>query len=167
MVKRGLSLTLSLSLAILLTASLAMGRGRQIERGADELANAFVEAYNAHDVEKLIALYADDISITTPDVTVLKGKEPHQRYYAAWFQSVPDVRAQIRMLVIEGDVFVLELLETGTYTKTLPTRGAPPARKQKLRYPFVIIGRVKSGKIVSMRFYENDLIIERQLRIRK
>jgi steroid delta-isomerase-like uncharacterized protein len=167
MVKRGLLCALSLSLAILLTASLAMGRGRQVERNADELARAFVEAYNAHDVEKVIALYAEDISITAPDLTTLKGKEPHRRYYAAWFQSVPDVQAQIRTLVIEADIFVLELLETGTYTKTLPTRGAPPARNQKLRYPFVIIGRVKDGKIVSMRFYENDLIIERQMRIRK
>ncbi len=167
MLTRGLLWTVSLSLAILLTANLALGRGGQIERNADELARAFVEAYNAHDVEKVIALYADDISITTPDLTTLRGKEPHRSYYAAWFQSVPDVQAQMRTLVIEGEIFVLELLETGTYTKTLPSRGAPPARNQKLRYPFVILGRVKNGKIVSLRFYENDLIIERQMRIRK
>lgn len=154
-------------LAIALCTRLPAGRVGQEGATPEAVARAFVEAYNAHNVERLVALYDDDIHITTPDLSVLKGKEPHQKYYQAWFKSVPDVQAVIKSIMSEDERFMLELTDIGTYTKTLPTPGAPVARGQKLRYPYVILGRVREGRIVSLRYYENDLLVERQLRIRR
>jgi len=131
-----------------------------------EVAQAFVEAYNAHDASRLVGLYASTVHIVTPDLTTIRDPAEHERYYQAWFESVPDVHATVVTLTVDGEVFALELRETGTYRKRLPTRGAPRARGQKLSYPFVVIGRVREGKIASLRFYENDLVIEKQLGIR-
>jgi len=156
-----------LALALAIPAGLAAGRARQTHLLPEEVAREYVAAYNAHNVKRLMALYAEDVVVTTPDLTEVKGKPDNQRYFEAWFQSVPDVKSTLRTLTLEGDRFVLELLETGTYTKRLPSPGSPPARGQKLRYPYVTIARVRDGRIVTLRIYENDLLIEKQLQIRR
>jgi len=150
---------------------MALGAGaafaRQEELRTDEVARAFLDAYNAHDVKRLMELYAEGIAVSTPDLTVVRGRPANQKYYEAWFKSVPDVRSQLKSLTVEDNRFVLELVETGTYREKLPTPTAPPARGQRLRYPYVIVATVKNGRMTTMRIYENDLLIEKQLGIRR
>lgn len=154
-------------LAAAIPAGWAGGRARQAHLLPEEVAREFLAAYNAHNVDRIMALYADDIVVIPPDLTPVKGKPANQRYYEAWFESVPDVKSTLKLLLVEADIFVLELLETGTYTKRLPSPGSPPARGQKLRYPYVMIARVRDGQITSLRIYENDLLIEKQMQIRR
>jgi steroid delta-isomerase-like uncharacterized protein len=153
-------------IAAVASAGISTALARQDALHPEQVAEAFVEAYNAHDVTKLITLYAEDVTVVPPDLTVVKGKPDNQRYYEAWFQSVPDVKSTIKSLTTDTDRFVLELIETGTYTKRLPTPGSPRARGQKLRYPYVIVANVKAGKMTSVRIYENDKLIEQQLGVR-
>ncbi len=155
-----------LVLSLVTPAAVGSGRARQTEMRADEIAKEYVDAYNAHDVARLAALYADNVKITTPDLSTVTGRDEQKKYFTAWFASVPDVKNTIRSLVVETDQFVLELNETGTYSVRLPSVGSPPARGQKLAYPYVIIATVKDGKMSAVRIYENDLLIERQLKIR-
>jgi steroid delta-isomerase-like uncharacterized protein len=152
--------------ALLYAIRFAAGYTQQEENRPEEVAHAYVEAYNEHDVEKLMALYAEDARVTTPDLTVVQGKPRNREFYEAWFRSVPDVKNKITTLTLEDDRFVLELWETGTYRRRLPTLHAPRARGQKLAYPYVLIARVRNGKIISARFYENDLVLEKQLGMR-
>lgn len=159
---------LALGLAIfgLLAAGLAAARQDPAERLPEELAKAYVESYNAHDASGLANLLAEDVTVRTPDLTEVKGREEQRKYFTAWFKSVPDVKSTLKTLVIEGDLFAMELRETGTYTVRLPGPASPPARGQKLDYPYMIIARARKGQIASMRIYENDLLIEKQLGIR-
>lgn len=145
---------------------IATGKAQQKESRPEDVARAYVEAYNQHNVEKLMALYADDVRVTAPDLTEVRGKPRNREYYEAWFRSVPDVKNKITTLTLEDDRFVLELWETGTYLRRMPTRNAPRARGQKLAYPYVLIARVRDGKIISARFYENDLVLEKQFGMR-
>jgi steroid delta-isomerase-like uncharacterized protein len=153
-------------LAVAVPAGFAAGRERQSEMLPEEVAKAYVEAYNAHDAAKLMELYEDNVVVTVPDLTEVKGKPENLKYYEAWFQSVPDVKNVLKTLTIEDDRFVLELTETGTYRKRMPSPGYPAARSQKLNYPYVLIGRVRNGKIFALRIYENDLVVEKQLQMR-
>ena len=142
----------------------ASAPARQVELIPSAVAEEFVQAYNAHDAERLVELFAENVEIVVPDLTTVKGKPDHLKYYKAWFASVPDVRVAVISTTVEDDRFVLELSETGTYRKRLPTATAPRARGQKLAYPWVIIAKVANGKIIRARIYENDLIVDRQLR---
>ncbi len=150
----------------LLACAIGPAPARQRELRPSDLADAFVEAYNAHDADRLCALLATDVTVTAPDTSQAKGVEAQKRYYAAWFRSVPDVKVTVKTLALDANQFVLELKETGTYTKRLPTPGSPRARHQKLSYPWVLIGAVKDGAIQSVRIYENDLLLEKQLGMR-
>ncbi len=157
---------IAVAIALVVIAGLAQGRMRSPKDDLlpQEVAEKFLKAYNAHDAEALVALYAEDVKVTVPDLTEVKGREEHEKYYKAWFKSVPDITAKQISLTVDGDRFVLELRETGTYTKALPTPGSPKARGQKLAYPYVMIGKVKGGLITTMRIYENDMLIEKQLK---
>lgn len=156
-----------LALTILAGAALAGGRVKQTELLPEELARKFVEAYNSHDVKAVMAVYGDSLSVVTPDLSVVSGKPANEKYYKAWFNSVPDIKSRIITLTTDGDRFVLECVETGTYSKRMPSAGSPSARKQKLNYPYVMIGKCKAGKITDVRIYENDLVVERQLGVRQ
>lgn len=153
-------------LAILVPAGIAAGRERRSELLPEEVAKAYVEAYNAHDAVKLAELYADNVVVTVPDLSVVKGREDNQKYYAAWFRSVPDVKNTVKTLTVEDDRFVLELTETGTYKRRMPSPSYPVAHSQKLNYPYVLIGRVHDGVLTALRIYENDLVVEKQLQMR-
>lgn len=150
----------------LVGTTVTMARGGQDDLRPEQVAEGFLAAYNAHDVSRVMSFYSDDVVISTPDLTVVRGKPDNQKYYEAWFQSVPDVNSMLKSLTVGEDRFVLELVETGTYTKAMPTPGAPRGRGQKLRYPYVIVANVRAGKMTSVRIYENDKVIERQLGIR-
>src|SRR5204862_4164948 len=104
--------------------ALAMGVGRLASAGSarqdlrpEDVAKAYVAAYNDHNVAKLGDLYADDVVVVVPDLSIVKGKADNIKYFEAWFRSVPDVNSAIKTLTIEDDRFILELVETGTYTK--------------------------------------------------
>ncbi len=131
-----------------------------------EVAQQFLDAYNAHNVNRLMKYLSPDVVAVAPDLTVVNGAELNKRYFAAWFSSVPDVHDTIKSLTTGSDRFVLEVVETGTYTRRMPSAGAPPAYGQKLHYPYVMVAMIKHGQISVMRLYEDDLVVERQLGVR-
>lgn len=154
--------------AVLLTGGAMAGSRRQgSELLPEELARKYVEAYNAHDAKAVMELFTEDMTLTAPDLSVVKGRAGNEKYYKAWFNSVPDVKSRTLTLTTDGERFVLECVETGTYTRRMPTAGSPPARRQKLNYPYVMVGKCRGGRIADVRIYENDLVIERQLGVRQ
>jgi ketosteroid isomerase-like protein len=66
-------------------------------------ANDWIEAWNSHDLERILAHYTDDFEITTPMIKValgvdsgtLKGKGTVKRYWQAALQKVPDLRFEL------------------------------------------------------------------------
>jgi steroid delta-isomerase-like uncharacterized protein len=56
-------------------------------------ANPYVAAYNAHDVDALLAFYSPDVHFEdVPAGIVAKGKAEYARYLKDTFQAYPDVK---------------------------------------------------------------------------
>ena len=66
-------------------------------------ANDWIEAWNSHDLERILAHCCDDVELTTPMIKValnvdsgtLQGKENARRYWRAALQKVPDLRFEL------------------------------------------------------------------------
>jgi hypothetical protein len=77
----------------------------------EEVAQANIDAYNAHDVNALIATF-------TPSATfgqlggriLLDGRGPMQGYYSQLFEARPTVRCEVKQRTVMGP-FVVELQE--------------------------------------------------------
>jgi len=70
---------------------------------AREFAEEWIEAWNAHDLDRILAHYADDIEMTTPFIVqvmgeptgTLRGKDKVGAYWAAALERVPDLRFEL------------------------------------------------------------------------
>jgi steroid delta-isomerase-like uncharacterized protein len=75
-------------------------------------------AYNAHDLEGVLALMDDDVTVrfpTTPQP--IQGKEPLRKAWTRMFNDViPDIRVEVVTTVIEGSNVACEHIERGTIT---------------------------------------------------
>jgi ketosteroid isomerase-like protein len=72
-----------------------------IERSwAEDFARDWIEGWNTHDLERILAHYADDFEMTSPLIVQrlglvdgkLKGKEAVRRYWSRGLASTPDLR---------------------------------------------------------------------------
>ncbi len=70
---------------------------------AKEFVDEWVAAWNAHDLDRILAHYTNDFEITTPmikvamdiDTGTLKGKENIREYWAAALQKMPDLHFEL------------------------------------------------------------------------
>ncbi|WP_416974016.1 nuclear transport factor 2 family protein [Streptomyces sp. 4F14] len=82
---------------------------------AERFAREWAEAWNAHDLERILAHYTDDVVFTSPGIVRLlgdpsgevRGKEALRAYWATALSRLPglrftveDVRASVRTVVI-------------------------------------------------------------------
>ena len=67
-----------------------------------------LEAYNAHDVERFAAEYADDIQVFRPPATapVLSGKAAFAEHYAKNRFTIPDLHATVVNRMVAGNKVV-------------------------------------------------------------
>lgn len=63
-----------------------------------------LEAYNAHDVERFVAAYAEDVEAYDLPATVphLTGRAALRERYAAYFAREPRVHCQVTARLVEG-----------------------------------------------------------------
>ncbi|HET6411309.1 MAG TPA: nuclear transport factor 2 family protein [Anaeromyxobacter sp.] len=69
-----------------------------------------LEAYNAQNVEALVATYADDIVITTSSKgeVLVQGKDALRKQYASLFEKFPRSHCRVAERRTEGDKVVLD-----------------------------------------------------------
>ncbi len=68
-----------------------------------KFAHEWIESWNSHDLDRILAHYNDDFEITTPMIKValgiesgsLKGKENVRNYWQAALKKVPDLRFEL------------------------------------------------------------------------
>ena len=98
-----------------------------IERGwAEEFAREWIEGWNAHDLERVLAHYADDFEMTSPLIVQrlgiadgkLKGKETVRRYWSQGLASMPDLHFNL-IDVIVGVNSVAIVYESETMSRTV------------------------------------------------
>ena len=71
---------------------------------AKEFAQEWVEAWNFHDMERILSHYTDDFEITSPmikiatgvDTGTLKGKENIRKYWSTALQKIPDLHFDLK-----------------------------------------------------------------------
>ena len=106
----------------------------------------WLDAFNAHDVDRLVALYADDATHTSPKIRALHpetgGKLLGRAQLAAWWRDantrLPGLRYQPFALTADDDRVLIE------YLRHAP--GEPPI-------PVAEAFDVRDGKIVASRVY--------------
>jgi ketosteroid isomerase-like protein len=82
---------------------------------AEKFAQEWVEAWNAHDLERLLAHFADDVVWSSPVVVsfcgdesgTLYGKQAVREYYAAGLRRIPDLRFEVLSVRVGMAVLVI------------------------------------------------------------
>ncbi|RHA42627.1 nuclear transport factor 2 family protein [Cellulomonas rhizosphaerae] len=78
-------------------------------------AAAWVDAWNAHDVEAVLAHFADDVVFTSPVAArvlpetggVLRGKDALRTYWTLGLTLIPDLRFSVERVFVGIDVLVI------------------------------------------------------------
>lgn len=112
----------------------------------EEIAHAWMAAFNAHDVDALVALYADDATHTSPKIRALHpdtgGKLRGKAALSAWWRDanarIPDLRYELTALTANDDRVFVE------YERHAPGQESMPVAE---------VFDVKNGKIVASRVY--------------
>jgi limonene-1,2-epoxide hydrolase len=110
------------------------------------IARAWLDAFNAHDVDALVALYADDATHTSPKIRALHpdsgGKLVGKPALASWWRAanarLPGLRYEATAIVADEARAIIEYL-----------RHAPNEAPMPVAEAF----DVRGGKIVASRVY--------------
>ena len=78
------------------------------EKFAKSFANDWVEAWNAHDIERVLSHYTDDFEMSSPIIVqllgvssgTLRGKEAVGAYWRKALQAVPDLRFELISVLV-------------------------------------------------------------------
>jgi ketosteroid isomerase-like protein len=93
---------------------------------ARQIASSWIDAWNSHDLDRILAHYTDDFEITSPMIAritgdsscCLRGKNAVGAYWAKALQHVPDLRFELI------DVLVGATSITIYYRSVLETRAS-------------------------------------------
>ena len=85
------------------------------DRQANRLAQAWIEAWNRHDLDAIVHHYATDVEFTSPFVTALSGepsgtihgREPLKEYFRKGLRAYPDLRFELIHTLIGVDSLLL------------------------------------------------------------
>ena len=113
-----------------------------------KIAQAWFDAFNAHDIEALLGLYADDAEHYSPKLKVhqpetngfIKGKPALRHWWTDAFNRLPELHYEILKLTAEGDQVFME------YIRQTP-------EEDDLRVGETLI--IRDNKIVASRVYHS------------
>jgi predicted ester cyclase len=127
-----------------------------IERGND--------AFNRHDIDGLIELYADNAEFKGPGGMVSKGKAEIRRFTEGWIQGFPDCKVHTHNRIVSGNTVVEEGVFTGTHTGVFPTpMGDIPPTGKKVEGEYVDVFVFENDKVVSDRLTFDRMQLMEQL----
>jgi len=80
-------------------------------RFAEDFAREWIEAWNTHDLERILSHYADGFEKASPMIALvngggcgtLKGREAVGAYWAKSLQKVPDLHFELREVFVGAD----------------------------------------------------------------
>jgi ketosteroid isomerase-like protein len=105
-----------------------------------DIARAWLSAFNAHDVEALVALYADDATHTSPKIRTLHpatgGKLVGKPALAAWWREankrLPNLRYELTALTANEERVFIEYLRHAPNEPPMPVAEAFDIRDGKI-----------------------------------
>src|SRR5882757_9383134 len=83
---------------------------------AEAVVDRLAKATNDHDIDALVACFADDYENVTPvhPARSFRGREQVRRNWEQIFEFVPDLRAEVLGCVVDGDTAWTEWQMLGT-----------------------------------------------------
>lgn len=134
----------------------------------EELAKAFYEALNAHDVAKLGEQLSDDImywEASLPDP--INGREAVQKHFKGNWETFSDTTVKLVNRIESGEWIADQMEWTGTNTGPIEIPGQPPipATGKQAQATAVAVVRTEEGKIADLKVYYDNLGVLAQLGI--
>jgi predicted ester cyclase len=129
-----------------------------------EVAARFVEAFNAHDEQRIRELSAENDVLEAPGDVRLEGRDATVGYGMSWLNAFPDARTDVKNELVCGDWVVQEFVFTGTHTASMQSpMGEIPATNRSLEGRGVQILRIEDGVVVDTRLYFDQVQVMTQL----
>jgi steroid delta-isomerase-like uncharacterized protein len=129
-----------------------------------EAIGRYNDAWNAHDVEAIVAMHAPDMVFANHTAGESASGEEVRAHIAAIFAGWPDLRFETRRLYVRERLVVQEWTATATHTETL-RRGdleAPPSGK-RVSWDGIDSIPFESGLVKRKDVYSDSVSILRQV----
>lgn len=132
-----------------------------------DILTEYLDAFNRHDIESVMALCAPDILHLHPFPQPLKGLEAVREENEAFFRAFPDIRIEIGHLIIKGEWGAAEFVLKGTQTGPLEVQtGTIPPTNRRIEHNAAGFWRLDSeGRVAEEHFYFDIASFSRQLGI--
>jgi steroid delta-isomerase-like uncharacterized protein len=128
-----------------------------------DLVRRYVQAVDAHDLDTLTRLVADDVR-NHAAIPEAQGVAGMRTIFQKLFTGMPDLRTTCEELIAEGDRVVARVTVRGTQTGPLAFAVAPlPATGRSVQTEQIHVMRIKDGKIVEHWAGRDDVGMLRQL----
>ena len=124
-------------------------------------------AWNAHDVERSLAIYSDEVvwlDVGSPEP--MRGKDAVRQYIQGWFSAFPDIKITVTNRLVTEDQVAGELTFAGTNSGALqfgPGAPAIPATGKQANGKATYFVRIKDGKAVEVHTYPDTAGMMMQL----
>lgn len=135
----------------------------------DETIDRFKKAYATNTAASVMALYADDVVMISPDdMAPMKGKKAYQETMEGYYKSFPDMKEEIVSIhyLEASNTVALELRITGTNTGPMMGMDGKMLKPTGKKLDFRMASFAKlndQGLIVEERNYMDNSHINKQL----
>jgi predicted ester cyclase len=117
---------------------------------AKETLFAVCDAWNSHDLDRILALFHEDFVNDQQPLPVMHGLAAYREHLERWFEAYPTLRVEFLTVVAEGDTVCTEArLETEPVGAGF--FGAPPEGRRENRAMDVFV--LRDGKVWRQRGY--------------
>jgi steroid delta-isomerase-like uncharacterized protein len=131
---------------------------------ARAIGQRFIDAFNAHDEQRIRELNAENAVFEAPGDVRVEGREASAEYAMAWLRAFPDARITVHNELCDGDWVVQEFTFTGTHDATLSSpAGEIPATHRTLNGRGVQIFHVQGETVADTRLYFDQVEVMTQL----
>ena len=130
----------------------------------ETLIDRYNEAWNAHDVDAIMAMHAPDMVFENHTAGERAEGEAVREHVATIFESWPDLTFETRRLYVRDDLIVQEWTATATHSRTM-RRGdlVAEASGKAVRWEGMDIIPVRDGLITRKDVYSDSVSILRQV----
>ena len=131
---------------------------------AKQVLEQAVDALNAKEEERFVALGAPNIELPAPGGLNFHGQDGFRQWFRLWTVAFPDCQVRYHNFEGDADQVIGEGTFKGTHTGVLhlPTGDVPPTGKT-VTIDYVAVQRVSNGKITYLRHYLDTMELMTQL----
>lgn len=121
-----------------------------------EVCDLRTEAFNNHDVDRLVEMLAGDVVLRAPGAPCGEGVDACRNFYEQWFADFPDAQLKVHRRHVSGGVAV----EEGCFRATHTGRAAT---ERRISLDYVQVSCVRDGKQVLVELRFDRLLMLEQL----